>query len=301
MNLIIDGNAIGNAAHNGGRLTYSGMQVQAIFGFLKSLRALLEEHKLARSPIVLWDGRAKWRFDLFPDYKKSRQEGNEKPEDAARRQAYKDQRPFIQEALTLLGITQMQHKHLEADDLAGFLCSQTTQQTLLVTGDQDWLQLVSRHISWHDPIRNHMVTHANFAEFTGCLDARSFVQSKALQGDKSDEISGVGGLGETYANQLLMEHNTVEHFWAKVDAGEYTPRLVREQRLASKEGRATFERNMKLMDLRNAPRPDKEGLVITKGKYDREGFADFCHRFGFLSITRDLDRFASVFQERASV
>lgn len=301
MNLFIDGNAIGNAAHNGGKLNYGGMQVQAIFGFIKSTRAFLEQFPAARSPIVLWDGRAQWRFDLFPDYKKSRQEGNEKPADAVRRQAYKDQRPFIQEALKLLGVTQMQHKLLEADDLAGFLCSQTNKPTLLITGDQDWLQLVNRHTSWHDPIRNHMVTHANFATFTGCIDANSFVQSKALQGDKSDDIPGVGGLGETYAAELLLTHNTVEHFWAKVDAGEYSPRLKREQNLASPEGRAIFARNMKLMDLRNAPRPDKEGLQITKGSFDAEGFAEFCHRMGFLSITRDFERFIAVFKERASV
>lgn len=301
MNLFIDGNAIGNAAHNGGRLNYGGMQVQAIFGFIKSMRVMLEEHTAARAPVVLWDGRARWRFELFPDYKKSRQEGNEKPADAERRQAYKEQRPFIQEAMKLLGVTQMQHANLEADDLAGFLCGQTNKQTLLVTGDQDWLQLVSRHISWHDPIRDRTVTYANFAEFTGCLDAQSFVQSKALQGDSSDEITGVGGLGEKRASEFLLEHNSVEYFWAKCDSGEYTPRLKRELNLQSPEGRAIFNRNMKLMDLRNAPRPDKDGLIITKGQFDRDGFADFCHRMGFLSITRDLDRFVSVFQERASV
>lgn len=296
-NLLIDGNAIGNAHSRTNKLTYAGMEVQAIFGFIKTVRSLYERVP-ASEQIVLWDGRARWRFEAFPDYKKSRQEGQEKPEDAARRKAYKDQRPFIMEALTLLGVTQMIDPDGEADDLAGFLTQHTTKPTVLITGDQDWLQLVNGHTVWFDPIRDHKVSMKNFAEFTNCIDTRTFLQSKALQGDKSDEISGVGGIGETYANQLLLEHNSVEHFWAKCDSGEYTPRLKREQRLASEEGREIFQRNMKLMNLIDAAKPGPK-TKITKGIYDAERFYDFCCRFGFLSIVNDFDRFTTVFRERA--
>lgn len=299
-NILIDGNAIGNSTNSASKLNYNGMQVQAIFGVIKSVRGVIE--RVPHSDIItLWDGRAQWRFDLYPDYKKSRQEGNERPEDAARRAAYRSQRPYIKEALHLLGVTQMQDNKGEADDLAGYLTQRTTKPTILITGDQDWLQLVNAHTVWFDPIRDWKVSMKNFAEFTGCIDTNSFVQSKALQGDSSDEISGVGGLGAKYAAELLLTHNTVEHFWAKVDSGEYVPRLKRELRLASPEGREIFHRNMKLMDLRVAEAPKKENLELTKGTFDAAGFYDFCCRFGFMSIINDFDRFTSVFQERASV
>ena len=40
--MLIDGNSIAHANHNGNPLTVGDFQVQAIFGFLRSIRAILE-------------------------------------------------------------------------------------------------------------------------------------------------------------------------------------------------------------------------------------------------------------------
>ena len=56
--LIIDGNSILHANHNSTPLTVGDFQVQAIFGFLRSLRLLVRDSPTGTQTIVLWDGRA---------------------------------------------------------------------------------------------------------------------------------------------------------------------------------------------------------------------------------------------------
>ncbi|MEO9387203.1 hypothetical protein [Chromobacterium phragmitis] len=293
--VLVDGNNIGNAHNSANRLTSNGMQVQAIFGMVRTMRNLLEKIP-GSDPIVLWDGRAQWRYDLFPEYKSNRKDENSSPADQERRAAYRAQQPLIVEGISYLGITQMTDKKGEADDLAGFLVRSASRPMVLMTADQDWLQLVNRTTVWYDPISDRKVSLKNFAEFTGFVDARSFLQAKALQGDRSDCIPGTGKLGEKRVPQFLLDHNSVEQFLAKVDAGEHPLKYVYEKNLASPEGRAIFERNMKLMNLLDAPRPLNENLQIIKRPLDRDGFYDFCCRFNFLSILNDFDRFIQPFE-----
>ena len=140
--LIVDGNSIAHANHNATVLTVNGMQVQAIFGVLKSLRALLQATPGEKQLLVLWDGKAQFRLDQFPEYKGNRTAMDEKQ--AAHKAAFKAQTPFIEKALSLLGVRQMRSPLLEADDLAGHLVpklSAAGTQVTMVTGDKDLLAL----------------------------------------------------------------------------------------------------------------------------------------------------------------
>ena len=115
--LLVDGSNIMHASHNSMPLTCGDMQVQAIFGTLRSLKSLLDTTPGQKEIIVLWDGRAEFRLDLYPAYK-----GNRAPLDAkgiAHKEAFKRQAPFLHDALSMLGVRQMRSPLLEADDLQG--------------------------------------------------------------------------------------------------------------------------------------------------------------------------------------
>ena len=97
--LLIDGNSIGHANHNATKLTVGEMQTQAIFGVVKSVRALAESYP-GWNQLVLWDGKSAWRKQIYPDYKENRKAKDEKQQ--AHKDAYKAQSPFIRKALQLL-------------------------------------------------------------------------------------------------------------------------------------------------------------------------------------------------------
>lgn len=62
------------------------------------------------------------------------------------------------------------------------------------------------------------------------------------------------------------------------------------------QGRILFARNFRLMQLLKPPVIDKSKLVITKGNFDRDQFADFCGEFAFMSVLKGLDNFVQPFK-----
>lgn len=303
--LLIDGNSLAHANHNGPTLTVGGVQVQAIFGVLKSLRALLKSITGEKRLIVLWDGKAYFRLDLFPDYKGNRAPMN--AEQAHSSESRKKQMPVLEKALSLLGVPQLRSPLLEADDLAGYLIPMLVaggHQVTMVSGDQDWLQMVGTGVSWFDPIRDRSCDETNFLDFTGYFTTKAFVHGKALQGDGSDNIPGVGGLGEKGAAVFMAKWKDVFTFFDEVDKGTYTPakraskKAVTphpEEALASPAGRELFIRNLRLMDWSLSRRPNKGEVVHLPAVANPEGFEQLCARLNFQSILRELTQFLETF------
>lgn len=302
--LLVDGNSIAHANHNATALSVGDFQVQAIFGVLKSAQKLAETYPKAEQ-IWLWDGKAQWRIDMYPEYK-----GNRAPLDAkqeAHRAAFKRQTPFIEKALNLLGLKQIRSPLLEADDLAGYFSrslSAAGNNVTLVSGDRDWITLVNDQVTWFDPIRDRKVDMSNLLDFTGYFTTDAYVQGKALQGDNSDNIAGIPKMGEKTAALFLAEWGDVNKFFDAVDSGRYKPKtrasktatsLHPEQFLASTEGREIFERNVKLMDLRQSRKPEQGEVIIDRGAPNAEGFIKFCERLAFASILRERRTFLANF------
>src|ERR1700752_684194 len=95
--ILVDGNSMGHANHNGSVLTVGGFQTQAIYGMLRTLRALRQGYTGDVGIQVLWDGKAQHRLAIYPEYK-----GNRKPLDAkqaAHKEAYSRQVPLIEKAI----------------------------------------------------------------------------------------------------------------------------------------------------------------------------------------------------------
>lgn len=294
--ILVDGNSIAHANHNGAKLTVGGMQVQAIFGMLKSLRALMQSARGNKELIVLWDGKAQFRLDLYPEYKGNRAAMT--TADELHNEARKKQMPFLEKALSLLGVRQLRSPLLEADDLAGHLVPMFVaagHQVTMVSGDKDWLQMVGPGVAWFDPIRDRRCDESNFLEFTGYYSPRAFVQGKALQGDGSDNISGVGGIGEKGAPVFLAKWKSVEGFFQAVDDDRAGKLGAAHTKFATPAGRALFERNMKLMDWAQSRKPEKGEVISTPALVDVVRFEAFCERLAFASILREFTLFLKAF------
>lgn len=296
-NLIVDGNSIGHANHNATKLTVGEMETQAIFGVVKSVHALAKNHP-GWNMVVLWDGKAQWRKEICPEYKENRKATDEKQ--AAHKESYKKQSPFVRKALQLMGVRQMLVTSAEADDMAGLMTKKLAkagQRVKLITGDKDWLQMVQSGVVWFDPIRDRECNMSNFFEFTGYRTPEQFLDGKALMGDSSDNISGVGGIGEKGAPEFIAEFGSVAEFYRQVESGIFVPKKKAHIRLASPEGRAVFERNRKVMNLLDVPIPPKEDVSVIAPTYNRDAFRALCEKLAFHSILREFDAFLEPFEQ----
>ena len=295
---IIDGNSLGWAHHSATKLNYAGFQTQSIFGMAKALREIRTSYPGERI-FVLWDGRAKHRFAELETYKGDREKRREEDPEAAKDHAeYKRAVPIIKKAFKLMGVPQLESPDHEADDIAGLLCKMGGKKRL-VTGDTDWLQLVSELVDWYDP-RNggKHISMRTFHEATGYFSPGEHIQGKALIGDTADSIPGVDGVGDTTAAGFLAKWRSVDAFFAAVDSGAHVPAqrkskvaktLHPEQVIASPEGRALFARNMRLMDLRTPHSDLQAKMVITPGAPNFDGLQTLLGRLGMVSILRDFN------------
>lgn len=299
--LIIDGNSLGYKYQQMAKLTANGVEIQAVFGMTKGIRNL-RAVRPDSDMIVLWDGHAQWRYDMLPptaDHPGYKGDRDKDPKQALMRARYKAQRPTIQRSLQALGVRQLSASTHEADDLAGYIVanSKPGSEIELVTGDTDWLQLVRPGVTWYDPVNERTVTMDNFLDFTGYYSGREYLQGKALQGDTSDKIPGVGGIGEKGAALLLAEHKNVAEFFRKVESGEFVPQGKKLAEFATRKGKLAFARNYKLMNLLGVPKPEKENISSTRGELDVEAFRSLCEELNFLSILRDFDNFIKPFRK----
>ena len=138
------------------------------------------------------------------------------------------QLPVLKEVLDAMGLIRCELAGFEADDLIGTISRQAEEQgdtCLIVTGDRDSLQLVSdkttvRLVSskgGQDTSRD--ITPEVFREEYG-FEPIHLIDLKALMGDSSDNISGVSGVGEKTALNLLHQFGTLEGVYANLDAPE---------------------------------------------------------------------------------
>ncbi len=219
--MVIDGNSIINRAFYGVRMltNHEGLPTNAIYGFLSTLFRLQDEQTPDRV-IVCFDVKAKtFRHEKFDTYKATRKG---MPDELAA------QMPVLKEVLDAMGIIRCELAGFEADDLIGTISREAEEQgdsCLIVTGDRDSLQLVSDKTTVHlisgkagrDTDRN--VTPEMFREEYG-FDPICLIDLKALMGDSSDNISGVPGVGEKTALDLLHRFGTLEGVYANLDAPE---------------------------------------------------------------------------------
>lgn len=299
--ILVDANSIGRASHSGTVLTVGKFQTQAVFGFVRSMGALYRDYPAFNSSFVLWDGRAEFRFAIYPDYKVKRKDALVDPVKAAERATYDAQVPFIKKALDLLGVPQMVNAEREADDLAGFFVPRLTKagKVLVVTGDTDWWQLVGPNCDWFDPRKAGMYVSMNdFFQKTGYFTPDEYIEGKALIGDSTDDIPPAGGIGKKGAPEFMAQFRSMQKFRDMCDAGEFQPKLKKHVELWKGESRRNWDRNMQLMDLRNAPAPDPAKTTITQGTLNEDGFRALCERLAFRSILAQWDHFMTPFRQR---
>lgn len=197
--------------------------------------------------------------------------------------------------------------NLEADDLAARLRRfhvARGREVMLVTSDADWLQLVGPGVTMLQ-LRRHTgdqvrVTDRNFAEHVGLPHPKALAEAKALMGDTSDSIPGVGGIGEKTAYGLLNIYGSVTGFTNAMMSDPESRKIADKRALKlldDEERMIAFQRNMRLIWLDHPEAPPSERPNHVKGRFDADAFARMAEECAFTSILRDFDRWIAPFKE----
>jgi 5'-3' exonuclease len=297
-------------------LSVGDKPTQAIYNVLRTLRVLVSTYT-AFTPIVLLDG-ISWRKSVFPAYKAKREkpaESKHEKQAADLRVQLRKQFPHIKTALQHLGVKQMIALNYEADDLAGLMIARYVPQgrrMLMITGDKDWIQLLGPRCAWIDPVRNLHLTPNTLEEklgykksdgtHVGVPSPRAWLEIKALMGDTSDEIPGVGGIGEKGAIDFIRDYGSVLTFMnGTIDKTIDLATLPKKYKdfAESDEKQDIFNRNIRLMDLNTKERPDPIQPKITHGKLDVKAFAELCEDFAFQTMLTDIEGWCEPFRRAA--
>lgn len=197
------------------RITSTGINTSAIFGFMNALLEILEKEKPTHLAVVTDVSGVTFRNDIFPEYKAGREET---PEDILAA------RPYIERLLKAMNIAYLGLDGYEADDIIGTVAKKAQAegfQVYMMTPDKDFAQLVDENIFHYKPSRPPKpVEILGVPETLAKWDIERIdqvIDVLALMGDKVDNIPGIAGVGEKTAVKLLKQFDTVENLLKNTD------------------------------------------------------------------------------------
>ena len=216
--LVLDGNSIINRAFYGIKLlsTKSGIYTNAVYGFLNILLKLKEISQPDAIGVAFDVHAPTFRHKKYDEYKAGRH---------AMPDELRMQMPILKDILKSLGIKTVECEGWEADDILGTLaqaCRSAGNECFIATGDRDSLQLAHggvkvllAHTKSGRPVTDIYDENTVMEEY-GVTPAE-LIQVKALQGDSSDNIPGVAGVGAKTALDLIQRFHNIDYIYENLD------------------------------------------------------------------------------------
>ena len=222
--VLVDGNSILNRAFYGIMgskmlTTKDGTPTNAVYGFLAILFKIIDDIK-PEFLVVAFDKKGPTkRHKMYDGYKANRKG---MPDELA------CQMPIIKDVLRAMNIDIIEKEGYEGDDILGTLSVFGERQGLEVTilsGDRDTFQLATDKVTIRIP-RTKMgkteeedFNREKVKEVYG-IEPKQLIEVKGLQGDTSDNIPGVPGIGEKTALKLIQEYSSIENLYSEIEKGQ---------------------------------------------------------------------------------
>jgi DNA polymerase-1 len=259
--------------------TSDGTRTNAVFGFTSMLIKLLQEQNPDYIACCFDLGLLLERTERFAGYKANR---------TAAPEAFSSQVPLIREVLRVLRIPVYELAGHEADDIISFLAQRAASEGVdvrIVTGDRDFFQLVDDNIKVlynRRGITDIIQMDARAVEERYGVPPSKYVDLKALEGDPSDNLPGVPGVGTKTAAKLILKYGSAEEVVAH--ASEQTPKLA--QSLAAHAEQVSI--NKQLSTLIEVPLNDVGLDNLKMGMWDLNEIRELFTSFEFKSLLERL-------------
>ena len=197
------------------RINSKGHNTSVPFGFTNTLLEVITKQKPTHIGVAFDTTAKTFRDDIYADYKSTRQET---PEDI------RYGIPKCKEIINGFNIPILELDGYEADDIIGTLAAQACRQgfeVFMMTPDKDFGQLVNDCVYLYKPAyMGNAVDVLGVKEVCEKWDIENVSQVTdmlGLQGDTSDNIPGVPGVGPKTAAALLKQYGSVENIVAHAE------------------------------------------------------------------------------------
>ena len=257
--LLIDGNSIINRAFYGIMgskmlTTKDGKYTNAVYGFLAIMFKIMEDLN-PDYMAVSFDLKAPTaRHKMYDKYKANR---HGMPDEL------REQMPMIKEVLRAMNIDIVEKEGYEGDDILGTLAKYGENQGLdvvILSGDRDTFQLATNKTTIRIPRTKAGKTEtedydrAKVVEEYG-LEPKALIDVKGLQGDTSDNIPGVPGIGPKTAISLIQRYGTVEKLYESIEKGEDDLKGKQKENIVANKEMAFLSKKLGEIDV-NVPLDD---------------------------------------------
>lgn len=188
-------------------LNTNGEHIGAITGYFYSLQKMVKD---VRPHFIynIWDGAggSQKRRQIRSDYKEGRKPPKsanfnrahdiQQDPDQEKKSLYYQQRRVV-EYLNYFPFIQLCESGVEADDFISYLCNLLNCENnlkIIVSNDKDFIQLTDECTILYRPAEKAYITHKKFLKEEG-IHPKNMALSRAIEGDSSDNLSGVPGVG----------------------------------------------------------------------------------------------------------
>jgi len=209
---LIDGNALLYRSYYAIKslANSKGFPTNAIYGFILTLRKLLDKEKPHYLGIVFDTGKPTLRHKMFKEYKAQRKP---MPEDLV------VQVPVLKKVIQAFQIPLFEYEDYEADDVLASLARMASAKgipSVIVTTDKDLLQVVDKSVVVFNPAKEVYLDAAAVKEVFG-VKPEQVVDVLSLWGDPTDNVPGVPGVGEKTAKNLIGEFGSLDDLLKHLD------------------------------------------------------------------------------------
>ena len=190
----------------------NGEHVGGVYGSLNALQSYVKRFEPSEC-IIAWEGSqsGERRRKKLKEYKEGRKMVGMRrgftTSDVDEKEAFARQLELLKNSLDHLPMKQVAVKYLEADDAIAYMAKKVIdKKSIIITTDRDYLQLVDENISVFRPVKTKEnptgeMINLEWMHKKENIHPYNYALLKAIVGDKSDNITGVKGIGEKTARK----------------------------------------------------------------------------------------------------
>jgi DNA polymerase-1 len=230
--------------------------------YIRTIESLGNSYKASRTIVCFDFGKSYYRINLSDSYKGTRKKPTDE-EEIKKYQEFFDCLNIIYDELTY---DKHKYRGIEADDLMAFLVlklSLSYEHTWIISSDRDLYQLVNDNVSIFNIFSRREINleslQNNFE-----ITPTEYLLSRYIEGDKSDAIIGVQGIGPKRAQELAKKYQNLPELIKALPVkgkSKYIQNLNQSKKL--------LERNEQMINLikynKNAIIAGKDGEEVWKG------------------------------------
>jgi DNA polymerase I len=287
-NLIIDANSLMHRVHwvskNRPLTTSYGRDIGDVSIFLRTLKSYIKTYS-PNKVYCCWDKKLIYPSENFRDELTFNEYKGTRDHELSKEVFNNTDDLMIM--LEALGIKNMFPRTLEADDVIAWLTHNLKGENIVISADNDMLQLVSENTKVYNTNKKQLYTIANFEELLG-VPISSFVLYKAIMGDNSDNLKGLEGYGKVKSKKVARSFS-VNKEALDIFSAEQKQHLLKNIKLMNLsigyKIAGEEEINSYTEQLQNIPNPEF-GV-----------FEKYCIDFEFNDILNNIDEWSRLFSQ----